>query len=152
MEISDLQNLLDRWANLYDVKYSLFTTYPEESNADIFLKQKLIGAKDYKTANKLLEDIEAVDGEFRAECERRESEAEARKITDERNIKLSSTDWTMLADAPLSGDNKKLYRDYRQYLRDIPDLWKREQINELKVMTFEEWQDNKPVYKVERKY
>ena len=34
---------------------------------------------------------------------------------------LIDTDWTQLADAPLSDDDKTLYRTYRQHLRDMTD-------------------------------
>lgn len=31
-----------------------------------------------------------------------------------------ASDWTQLADAPLSEENVEAWRDYRQQLRDIP--------------------------------
>ena len=38
-----------------------------------------------------------------------------------RNRMLIDTDWSQLADAPLSDEDKALYRTYRQYLRDMPE-------------------------------
>ena len=38
-----------------------------------------------------------------------------------RNRMLVDTDWSQLADAPLSDDDKALYRAFRQYLRDMPE-------------------------------
>ena len=38
-----------------------------------------------------------------------------------RNRMLIDTDWSQLADAPLSDDDKALYRAFRQYLRDMPE-------------------------------
>jgi Phage tail assembly chaperone protein len=39
----------------------------------------------------------------------------------ERNAKLLASDWTQLADSPLSGGDKTLWATYRQELRDLPD-------------------------------
>lgn len=38
-----------------------------------------------------------------------------------RNRMLIDTDWSQLADAPLSDEDKALYRAFRQYLRDMPE-------------------------------
>ena len=39
----------------------------------------------------------------------------------ERNLKLTFTDWTQLPDAPLTAEQKAAYATYRQALRDIPE-------------------------------
>lgn len=39
----------------------------------------------------------------------------------ERNMKLTFTDWTQLPDAPLTEERKAAYAEYRQALRDIPE-------------------------------
>lgn len=41
-------------------------------------------------------------------------------IRSNRNIKLSNSDWTQLADASLSSSDKTDWTNYRQALRDIP--------------------------------
>ena len=41
-------------------------------------------------------------------------------LRQERNGLLRGTDWTQLADAPLSADKKAEYVTYRQALRDLP--------------------------------
>lgn len=38
----------------------------------------------------------------------------------ERNKRLSNTDWTQLADAPLTVEQKAAWATYRQALRDLP--------------------------------
>ena len=43
------------------------------------------------------------------------------KLREERNKLLSSCDWTQLADAPLTNEEKQLWIDYRQSLRDLPE-------------------------------
>jgi len=44
------------------------------------------------------------------------TEAQAQTIRAQRNVKLSASDWTQVADAPV---NKQSWADYRQALRDI---------------------------------
>ena len=65
-----------------------------------------------------------------------EKKAEVRSV---RNQYLEQTDKFMIADYPITDDERELYRQYRTYLRDytLTDNW-------LKVnpLTFEEW--NKP--------
>jgi hypothetical protein len=40
----------------------------------------------------------------------------------QRNYLLSQTDWTALNDVPLSPEEKTAYENYRQQLRDFPDV------------------------------
>ena len=39
----------------------------------------------------------------------------------ERNLRLTFTDWTQLPDAPLTAEQKAAYAVYRQALRDVPE-------------------------------
>ena len=151
MELSEIKVFIDRWEALFDKNYSVNKLYPEFSNLDIFFKKEIMEAASVKIADKILTDIEEVDAEFKLECEKRKSEEEAKKLDKEIKEALTDTIWSMLPDAPLSQDGKKLYREYRQYLRDIPDLWRRKQITKLEVMNFDKWRENTPVYKVEKK-
>jgi hypothetical protein len=41
-------------------------------------------------------------------------------IRNERNIKLFQSDWTQLADTPLSQEQKQDWIVYRKALRDVP--------------------------------
>lgn len=41
-------------------------------------------------------------------------------MRDQRNRRLSSCDWTQLADSPLSSEDKASWATYRQSLRDLP--------------------------------
>jgi hypothetical protein len=43
-------------------------------------------------------------------------------IRQERNNRLAECDWTQLADAPLSSEKKQEFAEYRQALRDLPQL------------------------------
>jgi len=42
-------------------------------------------------------------------------------LRNERNGLLSQSDWTQLADAPLTTEAKQAWADYRQQLRDLPE-------------------------------
>lgn len=53
-----------------------------------------------------------------------------------RNGYLSATDFTQLADAPFDEDEKAMYREYRQYLRDYTNG---EEWWEKNPDTYEEW-------------
>jgi len=45
------------------------------------------------------------------------TEAEARA---ERNALITASDWTQVADAPLTQNERARWREYRQCLRDVP--------------------------------
>ena len=65
------------------------------------------------------------------EVKRRSAEVRA-----ERNELLCQTDKYMLADFPVAEDERELYRQYRQYLRDVPE---QEDFPDEAIKTFEEW-------------
>lgn len=43
------------------------------------------------------------------------------KLRNERDQLLTGTDWTQMADSPLSEADKSIWATYRQELRDLPD-------------------------------
>jgi hypothetical protein len=45
------------------------------------------------------------------------TDSQAQNVREERNLKLSQSDWTQLADSPV---DKELWAAYRQALRDVP--------------------------------
>ena len=46
---------------------------------------------------------------------------EWRDVLQKRNNKLTASDWTQMADSPLSDSKKAEWATYRQALRDLPD-------------------------------
>ena len=64
-----------------------------------------------------------------------------KKLREERDKILKSTDYTQLADAPISSEVKRLYREYRQYLRKLPNSYTDEYIAYYKVESFIEWRN-----------
>lgn len=66
------------------------------------------------------------------------------KFIDNRNKVLKSTDWTQLADTLITKPKlKRVYREYRQYLRDLPRNVDPRAEGSLKITTFEEFLDIK---------
>lgn len=54
----------------------------------------------------------------------------------ERDQSLLDTDKYMISDFPISAEEKEQYKNYRQYLRDLPEL---ADFPHVDVLTFEEW-------------
>lgn len=48
-------------------------------------------------------------------------EQQEMQIRSQRNSLLSLSDWTQLADAPLTAEQKQEWAEYRQALRDVPE-------------------------------
>jgi hypothetical protein len=44
-------------------------------------------------------------------------------IREERNARLRECDWVLIEDSPKSSDEKKLWKTYRQALRDLPQAY-----------------------------
>lgn len=150
MELKQIAELINRWEKLFDKKLSVYRLDPSIANCEKYFKD-ILDTNNFNEVNEFLHKVELIDQDVKIEFENNKIQEQIDKLKKEINDALHETTWSMLSDAPLSQEGKKLYRDYRQYLRDIPDLWKRKQINELKVMTFDEWRETPPIYKVEKK-
>ncbi len=55
---------------------------------------------------------------------------------EERNMLIAATDKFMFADYPIAEDERERYRQYRKYLRDIPEA---KGFPDENIMTFAEW-------------
>lgn len=60
-----------------------------------------------------------------------------RALRIERNKILCATDWLMLPDVKLDQRHRKMYIEYRSYLRDLPNNYR--DGNEISVEMFEHW-------------
>jgi hypothetical protein len=60
-----------------------------------------------------------------------------------RHLKLRETDWTQLADVDLETEERKEYRQYRNYLRELPSLYNDSSISHAKVYSFDDWKKGK---------
>ena len=109
---------------------------------------KLVGAGECRQLTEGVDNVEISEEVFRNieryvwngtdmvrdpdfEVKRRSAEVRA-----ERDELLLVTDRYMLADFPVAEDERELYRQYRQYLRDVPE---QEDFPDEAIKTFEEW-------------
>ena len=109
---------------------------------------KLVGAGECRQLTEGVDNVEISEEVFRNieryvwngtdivrdpdfEVKRRSAEVRA-----ERDDLLCQTDRYMLADFPVVEDERELYRQYRQYLRDIPE---QESFPDEGIKTFGEW-------------
>lgn len=53
--------------------------------------------------------------------------------------KLKDTDWSQLADAPIDTKERKIYREYRQYVRKKEKDYNEETIKNWKILTYKEY-------------
>ena len=105
---------------------------------------KLVGAGECRQSTEGVDNVEvfrnieryvwngtalAEDPDF--EVKRRSAEVRAK-----RDELLCQTDKYMLADFPVAEDEREKYRQYRQYLRDIPE---QESFPDEAIKTFGEW-------------
>lgn len=67
-------------------------------------------------------------------------EIKAADIRRVRDNALIQTDRFMLEDYPISSEAKQKYKEYRQYLREIPE---QSDFPNLEILDFETWCDNK---------
>lgn len=62
-------------------------------------------------------------------------------LRQDRKKALMETDWTQIADNQMDSKVRQMYREYRQYLRDLPLQYNDVSIDRYKVMSFEEWKE-----------
>lgn len=90
-------------------------------------------------ADHTVDDYVQVDGEYVLKTSDEEIEQRKAEVRLIRNQYLSDTDKFMIADFPISKEEKANYKSYRQYLRDYTEqeFWW-----ESNPKTFEEWENN----------
>jgi len=62
-------------------------------------------------------------------------------LRNERNQVLKNTDMTMLSDFPLTTKERGIYREYRDYLRNLPLNYNDSSIDRFNIMNFQEWKE-----------
>ena len=105
---------------------SFIALFPEESNSELYFINVIEKHPDGDRMLSALEDwhnnwIETNNRRDIAEMEKKGWD-NVRKMRDDM---LLRTDWSQISDAPIDTKTRKLYRDYRQYLRDVPKLFSR---------------------------
>lgn len=117
-EVARVDAIKARWEAIEDAPYLLSLFIPSPINAELELA-KIIESDD--SAN-LLADLEVKDAQKKAEKVAEEAARPEKEMKASRDNLLSASDFTQLADAPFSSAEKTEWREYRQYLRDLPEL------------------------------
>lgn len=107
---------------LYTVNEGLIVTKLDEDSSN-----ELIAANSGSLAkiqcpenHETVKYIKVVDGVCVAETQAEIDGYLMDELRAERNLKLSTSDWTQAVDSPLTEEQKQSWRTYRQALRDLP--------------------------------
>ena len=133
-----------RWSRMAieSLEESLKVAAPQYKDPTVFFKELVLEEENEDLADKRLSVLENLILQDKAS----KKEVEMERVRLERNRMLHMTDFSQLADVPLSNDEKKSYRQYRRYLRELPVLIERDQVLDFKVLTYEEWKRNPPKF------
>lgn len=134
-----------RWAKLGNssLTEALKVAAPQYTDPDVFFKELVLDEENESIADKRLTVLEDILNKDKTS----KMEVELERVRIERDRLLVISDFSQLADVPLTNDEKKLYRQYRKYLRELPVLIERGQVIEYIAMTFNEWEVKPPIFK-----
>lgn len=110
-------NFRERFEAIEGIEELLSVAAPQYRDPEVYFTELIANEKNKTLAEKRLRVLE--DLRVRNEEDRVQKAIE--RLTRERNDLLKETDWTQLPDVPLTQDDKKKYRKYREYLRELPD-------------------------------
>ena len=139
MDYKKIAEFCERWEKLFDKNHSFHQVVKDEPNKDIWFKKNIMEYKDVNKAEELMSAIEKVDIKAKRDYEINITLETEQRLRKSRNEYLTLTDRTQLPDFPLSQDERKLYREYRQFLRDLPVSIRRKEYILKRVVNFEEW-------------
>lgn len=100
----------DEMLSAFGVERVFFATPPELTNTQVLIEGTPIFADNRWTQVWTVRDMTA-------EEVANHNDAQSTSVRSERNEKLSATDWTQVADAPV---DKAAWATYRQALRNVP--------------------------------
>lgn len=95
--------------------------------------------KYYQSIGMTLMDVEqGYDGRWyvKGYAPEKPTEMIASEVRAKRDTMLADTDKFMIADYPIEDDERELYRQYRQYLRNLPSA---DGFPEVEMLTFKQW-------------
>ena len=134
--------LIQRFRALGDISSILLVSAPEYRDPEVYLKKLIVEEVDLKIAEKRVNILEKVIAESKGVKENKDA-IRLQKLRIERTEILANTDWTQLPDVPLSQSEKKDMREYRAFLRELPQMIERKQYIQWNVPTFSEWDKNR---------
>lgn len=143
-EENRIRDIKARFNGLVDVRLVMDEVRPNTSNTALVLRDMLQNPNPTHVEAELAA-MEIVSEVIKAERAEEAAGKVMKDIKAKRNEMLRDSDFSQLADAPLSPEQRTEMREYRTYLRELPVLIERAQANE-EVLTLEEWRENKPLF------
>lgn len=135
-----------RWNNLTDKRTCLHKLGLTIPNPDKWFKD-LVSSESEELIDKKLSELESIDYDIKRQLENEKKTSHLKKLREIRDRYLYETDWTQsVTDSKLDKSVKKQYIMYRKYLRELPKLIENKQVLDFKVMKFEDWKDNSPIF------
>lgn len=123
-----------RFKALGDISDLLKVAAPQYRSPKEYFQKLIVEEENKAIAEKRLRLLE----DLKADSEEEKINLQMERIRRERDKNLKNSDWTQLADAPLDSQEKKEYRKYREFLRELPELVKDSKV-ESHCKTFIEW-------------
>lgn len=136
-EIARIANLKSRWSKLFDKRLA----NPDVANPDVYFRDSILKESDKNLAESRLAAVETKDAAEKIKYNAQQAKIPMEELRVERDAVLSSTDFTQLADAPITSAEKTEYRNYRQFLRELPQKISNQQWLEYRVPTFQEFKE-----------
>lgn len=115
-----------------DIEELLSVAAPQYRSPEIYFQELIANEKDKNIAEKRLRVLE----DLLARTEEEKAEKALERLRRERDQLLRDTDWTQLPDSPVNASEKKLYRKYREFLRNLPSNTK---VVGNKALGYEQW-------------
>lgn len=134
-EIARVEDLKTRWKNLFDKHLS----NPGITNPEAYFRDTILKEEDKNLAESRLAAIEVVDAAEKVKYDNDQAKIPMDELRKERDVLLADTDFTQLADAPLTSEEKTEYRNYRTFLRELPEKINNQQWLEYRAPSFEEF-------------
>lgn len=115
----DLQN---RWNKIQDPAFCFYKLKLDIPNPQAYFRDKIYNELDRELAENRLAQIEKINKNVELEKKIERQNRKMIELKDWRNEMLKNTDHTQLADFPIDSKDRAKYREYRQWLRDLPYL------------------------------
>jgi len=133
-----LEWLKTRFKALGDLSEFLSVASPEFRDPEVYLQKLILEEPDLVLAEKRVATLEKVTSQAKGVKVNKDA-IKLQKLRIDRLEALRNTDWTQLPDVPLTSEEKKAFREYRVYLRDMPQRIERLQLLKYDVPSFEEF-------------
>ena len=134
-----LESLKRRWDNLKITEEILQAAAPQFKDPKVYFQKLIVEEKNYDLASKRLTILESLIIKDKQEL----LLIEVEKVWIKRNEQLVKSDFSQLPDVPLTSEEKKKYREYRQYLRDLPELvlHQKKHIGPIEFIEYVDWKE-----------